>query len=84
MQQDASYPVMPVSDICDCLAALNVPVNPEDLHKPTPLSAQHIYAGLVNELMGVPLDMIEGPKQSLMGMMEYKVSTRSDELDNQN
>jgi hypothetical protein len=28
---------------------------------------------LVAELMGIPLDMLEGPKQSLMGMMEYKV-----------
>ena len=72
-QQDASFPVMPVADICDCLSALNVPVMPDDLHRPSPLAAQHIYAGLVSELMGIPLDMLEGPKQSLMGMMEYKV-----------
>lgn len=64
---------MPIADICDCLAALNVPVMQEDLQRPTGLAAQHIYAGLVSELMGIPLDMLEGPKQSLMGMMEYKV-----------
>lgn len=68
---------MPVADICDCLAALNVPVMPEDIQKPTALSAQHVYAGLVTELMGIPLEMLEGPKQSLMGMMEYKVSYHS-------
>jgi kinetochore protein Nuf2 len=64
---------MPLNDICECLAALNIPVIQEDLARPTPLATQHIYAGLVSELMGVPLDMMEGPKQSLMGMMEFKV-----------
>jgi kinetochore protein Nuf2 len=72
-QQDASYPIMTIVQLCECLTALNIPVMQDDLAKPSALAAQHIYAGLVSELMGIPLDMLEGPKQSLMGMMEYKV-----------
>lgn len=74
----ASYPLMQVAEICDCLSALNIPVQQEDIMKPHAASAQHIYSSLVAEIMGAPMDMIEQPKGALMGMMEYRVGLTSE------
>ena len=63
---------MQVDEIYDCLAALNIPIQKEDIIKPTASHAQHIYAHLVSEIMGAPMDMIEQPKAALLGMMEYR------------
>jgi kinetochore protein Nuf2 len=67
-----SFPLMSVNEICECLSALNIPVQQEDIIKPSAASAQHIYANLVSEIMGAPIELIEQPKSALLGMLEYK------------
>lgn len=64
---------MTTVEIIECLLALGLTVQPEDITKPSAQSAQMIWAGLLDSLMGAPMDMLEQPKVMLMGMMEYKV-----------
>ncbi|WVQ85925.1 hypothetical protein IAT38_008093 [Cryptococcus sp. DSM 104549] len=66
------FPVLAAIEILECLSALDIPVQMEDLTKPSAQSTQSIYASLLEVLMGVSMDMLEGPKSSLLGMMEYK------------
>lgn len=75
VQQNAPppYPLMNIDEIVNCLHALGIGANPEDLVKPNPQTAQAIYAGMLDALMGAPTEMLEQPRQALMGMMEYKV-----------
>ena len=73
-----AFPQMTNVEICDCLAALGINVQMEDIAKPTPNSAQMIFAALVDCLMGSPMEMAEGTKATLMGMMEYKVRHATD------
>jgi len=68
------YPLMLVSEIHFLLEALGIAVTMEELSKPHAQIVQMIYSALLDALMGAPLEMIEGPKGALMGMMEYKVS----------
>lgn len=70
---EASFPLMSFAEICDCLQALSIPIVQEDLQKPLPAQAQFIYSNLVQEIMGAHVEMIEGPKNALLGMIEYKV-----------
>lgn len=71
--QTTGFPLLSVGELHDCLYALGVSVNPEDISKPTQQTTQMIYAQLVEILMGAPMDGMEGPKASILGMMEYKV-----------
>ena len=67
------FPQMTNSEICDCLSFLLIPSSMEDVSKPNAQIVQTIYAALLDALMGASFEMIEGPKATLMGMMEYKV-----------
>ena len=69
----AGFPMMTTTEILECLGALGINVAQEDVAKPTAQSAQMIYAALLETLMGAPMELLEGPKAALMGMMEYKV-----------
>lgn len=72
-QNTAAFPLLTAHDILECLAALDIPAQMEDLTKPTAQSTQSIYGSLLEVLMGASINSIEGPKQALLGMMEYKV-----------
>jgi hypothetical protein len=74
-QEVASFPQLITTELCDCLLALGIQVHIEDISKPTAQTTQMIYARLIENMMGMPLDYMEQPKNTLMGMMEYKVST---------
>ncbi len=65
--------MMTTNEILDCLLALGITVQQEDVTKPSPQSAQMIYAALLDALMAAPMELLEQPKAALMGMMEYKV-----------
>ncbi|KIR30828.1 kinetochore protein Nuf2 [Cryptococcus deuterogattii 99/473] len=71
-QNTAAFPLLTAHDILECLAALDIPAQMEDLTKPTAQSTQSIYGSLLEVLMGASISSIEGPKQALLGMMEYK------------
>ncbi|OWZ59789.1 hypothetical protein LQV05_000648 [Cryptococcus neoformans] len=71
-QNTAAFPLLTAHDILECLAALDIPAQMEDLTKPTAQSTQSIYGSLLEVLMGASINSIEGPKQALLGMMEYK------------
>ncbi|WRT70674.1 uncharacterized protein IL334_007672 [Kwoniella shivajii] len=66
------FPMLGLPELMECLSALGIPAQMEDLAKPTPGSTQGIYSGLIEALMGAPMEAIEGPKKALLGMMEYK------------
>lgn len=70
-----AFPTMDSREILDCLYALGISVQPEDLAKPSAASAQLIFAELLEALMAINIGdaAVEGPKGTLMGMMEYKV-----------
>lgn len=70
------YPLMSVPEIAQIFNALGIAVQPEDLAKPSAAFVQTMYAALLDALMGAPMDMLENPKNSLLGMMEYKVGSR--------
>jgi hypothetical protein len=70
------YPLMSVAEIHFLLEALGIAVTVEELSKPHAQIVQMIYSALLDSLMGAPMDMIEGPKGALMGMMEYKVGLK--------
>jgi len=53
--------------------ALGISVTAEDISKPSPQITQMIYGQLVDILMGIPLESMEGPRNSLLGMMEHRV-----------
>ena len=72
-QDLAGFPMMTTTEILDCLLALGITVQQEDVTKPSAQSAQMIYAALLDALMGAPMELLEQPKAALMGMMEYKV-----------
>ena len=67
------FPILTNTEILQILFAMGINVQMDDIAKPTPQSAQIIFTALVDNLMGASMDMIEGPKVTLMGMMEYKV-----------
>ncbi|ORX41026.1 Nuf2 family-domain-containing protein [Kockovaella imperatae] len=66
------FPVLTNVEIVNILAALDLHVQMDDVAKPTTQSAQMIFTALLDQLMGANVDMIEGPKGTLMSMMEYK------------
>ncbi|ORY20756.1 Nuf2 family-domain-containing protein [Naematelia encephala] len=66
------FPMMTTSEILDCLSALGINVMPEDMTKPSANSVQMIYTALLDALMGAPMELLDGPRAALMGMMEYK------------
>ncbi|OCF43622.1 kinetochore protein Nuf2 [Kwoniella heveanensis CBS 569] len=66
------FPLMTAMEVMDCLHALGVNAQIEDLTKPNAATAQHVYAQLLDALMAAPMEAIEGPKATLLGMMEYK------------
>ncbi|WVW80872.1 hypothetical protein I302_102862 [Kwoniella bestiolae CBS 10118] len=66
------FPTLGLPELLQCLSALGIPAQMEDLTKPTPGTTQGIYAGLIEALMGAPVESIEAPKKALLGMMEYK------------
>jgi kinetochore protein Nuf2 len=72
-QELAGFPMMTTAEVCDCLLALGITVNAEDITKPSAQSTQMIYAALLESLMAAPMELLERPKESLLGMMEYKV-----------
>lgn len=77
-QQDLTgFPLLSFVEVRACLLALGMSVALEDISKPTPQTTQVIYAQLVEILMGAPMDAMDGPKNALLGMMEYKVSSCS-------
>jgi len=53
--------------------ALGISVTAEDISKPSPQITQMIYGQLVDILMGIPLESMDGPRNSLLGMMEHRV-----------
>ncbi|WVO17363.1 hypothetical protein L204_105055 [Cryptococcus depauperatus] len=71
-QATAAFPILTAQDILECLAALEIPAQMEDLTRPTAQSTQGIFGSLLEILMGANEDSIEQPKQTLLGMMEYK------------
>ncbi|WVQ95615.1 hypothetical protein IAU59_002713 [Kwoniella sp. CBS 9459] len=66
------FPLLTAMEVMDCLHALGVNAQMEDLTKPTASTTQHVYAQLLDALMAAPMEAIEGPKAALLGMMEYK------------
>lgn len=79
-QQSAStgFPLLSYVELAECLVALGISVSAEDISKPTPVVTQQIFLQLVDILMGAPMESMEGPKATLLGMMEYKVCTMSE------
>ena len=75
-QQDiAGFPLLSFFELKDCLLALGISVTAEDISKPSPQTTMMIYGQLVDILMGIPLESLEGPRSSLLGMMEHRVCT---------
>ncbi|KAK8850499.1 hypothetical protein IAR55_004417 [Kwoniella newhampshirensis] len=71
-QELLAFPMITAVQILECLAALGIPAQMEDLTKPTAQTTQSIYASLLEVLMGAPMELLDGPKAALLGMMEYK------------
>lgn len=77
-QQDLTgFPLLSFPELHDCLLALGISVAVDDISKPSPQTTQVIYAQLVEILMGAPMDAMDGPKNALLGMMEYKVRSKN-------
>ena len=73
-QHDAAgFPVLSFVELRDCLLALGISVTTEDISKPSAQTTQMIYGQLVDILMGIPMESMEGPRNSLLGMMEHRV-----------
>ncbi|KAK4686708.1 kinetochore protein Nuf2, partial [Tremellales sp. Uapishka_1] len=72
IEDENGFTICNASTLVQLLAALGIIVNLDDITKPTPASVQAIWAGLLDTLMGAPIDLLEQPKAALMGMMEYK------------
>lgn len=73
----AGFPMMSTLELVECLGALGIAVQVEDIAKPTAQSAQMLYAALLDQLMAAHLDLIERPKASLLDEMEYPVRSGS-------
>lgn len=69
----AGFPLLSYKELAECLEALGISVNVDDISKPSPAITQQIFLQLVDILMGSPMESMEGPKATLLGMMEYKV-----------
>jgi len=69
----AGFPLLSFVELRDCLMALGISVTAEDISKPSPQITQMIYGQLVDILMGIPLESMDGPRNSLLGMMEHRV-----------
>lgn len=67
----AGFPLMATSEIHDCMKALNIRIQPEDLTKPTSATTMAIWTALLDNLMGITPDMLEGPKDELLDGMNY-------------
>jgi kinetochore protein Nuf2 len=76
-QELLGFPMMTTPEVLECLGALGINVHADDLQKPTPQSTQAIWAALLEALTGTPVEMFEGPKATLLGMMQYRVSYHS-------
>lgn len=73
-REAAGFPLLSCQELLECLLALGMSVAVEDISKPSPQTTQVIFAQLVEILMGAPMDAMDGAKNALLGMMEYKVS----------
>nr|ODN82364.1 kinetochore protein Nuf2 [Cryptococcus depauperatus CBS 7841] len=69
-QATAAFPILTAQDILECLAALEIPAQMEDLTRPTAQSTQGIFGSLLEILMGANEDSIEQPKQTLLGNLQ--------------
>lgn len=74
------FAMMHTEELLSCLIALKVAVTYDDLVKPTPHAVQSIWIQLLDVLTGSTRDMIEAPKHTLLGMMEYKVGGNCDKV----
>jgi hypothetical protein len=73
-QQDLlGFPLLSFGELTDCLYALGVSITVDDISKPSPQTTQMIYGQLIDILMGIPLESMDGPRSSLLGMMEHRV-----------
>lgn len=77
-QVSAGFPQLTTTELCDCLLALGIQVHADDVAKPSAQTTQMIYARLVENMMGAPLELMEQPRLMVMGMMEYKVGVGCD------
>jgi kinetochore protein Nuf2 len=71
--ESAGFPLMKTEELVECLAALGITVQMDDIIKPTAQTAQMIYAALLDALTGASMEHLEAPKAALLGMIEYKV-----------
>ncbi|KAL7422918.1 kinetochore-associated Ndc80 complex subunit nuf2 [Cryptotrichosporon argae] len=72
-QQDLiSYPSMTSAEVVECLQALGINAQGDDLLKPTAQTAQGIFCALLDTLMAAPIEAMEQPRQTLLGTMEYR------------
>lgn len=65
--------MMSPHEVYSCLSLLGINCQMEDLTKPTPASTRAIWAGLLEILCGVNQSQFENPRNTVLGMMEYKV-----------
>ncbi|GMK54609.1 hypothetical protein CspeluHIS016_0111950 [Cutaneotrichosporon spelunceum] len=68
---NAGFPLMAATEIRNCMEALGITVHPDDLTKPTTASTHAIWAALIDELMGISPDMLEGPKAAVAEGMPH-------------
>lgn len=68
--------MMSPHEVYSCLSLLGINCQMDDLTRPTPASTRAIWAGLLEILCGVSQSQFENPKNTVLGMMEYKVSYR--------
>lgn len=71
------YPMLSSPTLVECLLALGISSSIEDIEKPTAQTTISIWNSMINVFMGIQSDAYEGPKQTLLGMIEYKVGVTS-------
>lgn len=72
------FPMMSPHEVYSCLSLLGINCQMDDLTRPTPASTRAIWAGLLEILCGINQSQFENPKNTVLGMMEYKVSCASE------
>lgn len=65
----AGFPLMAPTEIRDCLEALGIKIQQDDLIKPTAATTHTIWVALLDSLMDISPDMMEDPKNAVAADM---------------
>ncbi len=67
--------MMPFRDIVACMSEIGIQIFEEDLQRPSAQTTQMIFAELLDRLMACPMEALDRPRTTLLGMMQHKVSS---------